>query len=314
MRARVAFLGSPEFAVPSLQALAEQCDIPLVVTQPDRPAGRGQRLEPTAVRRSARALGLPVREWERGARATIEAELRGLDLDLLVVVAFGIILKPSTLAIARRGALNVHASLLPRWRGVAPIERALLAGDTQTGVTLMLIDAGIDTGPLLAARPVTIAEDDTRVSLGSRLAVAGAALLGEHWRSFVEGTLVPVPQPALGASYAPRLEKQEGRMDWSRDAIDLDRQVRALYGWPGAWTRFGDENLKVHAARPEPAGALAPPGTIVDVDGGRVVVACGTGALELLEVQRAGKPRLAATALVHGRVLRAGMRLGVESA
>jgi len=311
MLPRVAFLGSPAFAVPSLGALVDCADVRLVVTQPDRPAGRGRRLEPTAVRRAAVEWGLPVRTWERGGRAALELELAGLDLDVLVVVAFGVILKPSTLAIARRGAINVHASLLPRWRGVAPIERAIVAGDAQTGVTLMVIDAGVDTGPILAARAEPIAADDTRVSLAARLAERGALLLAAELEAYVAGRTTPVPQPVEGVTYAPRLTKEEGRIDWQRDATAIADQVRGFYEWPGAFTRLGDLDLKVHVARPEPAAARGVPGTLVEADPKRGVrVACGAGALELLEVQLAGKPRVRATDLVRGRVLRAGARLG----
>jgi len=310
--ARLAFMGSPEFAVPSLRSLAARHTVALVVTQPDRPAGRGRRLEPTAIRGAAAELGLEVCTYERGQRRDLEARLASLSLDLLVVVAFGHILKPSTLALATRGAVNVHASLLPRWRGVAPIERAILAGDTATGVSIMLLDAGIDTGPVLAQVREPIDALDTRVSLAGRLATLGAAALVAAVEGYLEERLAPVPQDEAGACYAPRLEKREGELDWGRDALSLSNQVRGLYAWPGAFTFFGTEVLKVHRAA---AGAGAPgaaPGTILAADPrGEVWVACGTGRLALAEVQLAGKPRVEAAALVRGRVLRAGMRLGI---
>jgi methionyl-tRNA formyltransferase len=310
-RARVAFMGSPAFAVPSLHEVTRRCQVMLVVTQPDRPAGRGRRLEPTAVKCAASELGLPLCTYERGQRRELEARLADLALDLVVVVAFGHILKPSTLDLARHGAINVHASLLPRWRGVAPIERAMLAGDTTTGISLMRIDAGIDTGPVLARVPEAILAEDTRVTLTARLAERGAAALGSVVEEYLAGRLQPVPQDDMGACYAARLEKEEGRIHWQRDAVSLWNQVRGLYEWPGAFTSLAGQVLKVHAAEPASVPTGKPPGTIVEADArGNVWVACGAGRLGLCEVQLAGKPRVAAAALVRGRVLQAGMRLG----
>lgn len=311
MRCRVAFLGSPQFAVPSLHALAEQHDVAWVLTQPDRPAGRGRKTQPTAVRQAARASQLEVETYEPRRRAEIDARLRSLDLDVLVVVAFGHILRASTLESARRGAVNVHASLLPRWRGVAPIERALWAGDPETGVTLMALDAGVDTGGMLARRVLRIESRDTRLSLATKLAQAGAEILQAELPAYVDGSLQPVPQRDAEATYAPKLQKDEGRVDWSRAAHDIDRQVRALYGWPGAWTTLAGVTLKVHATRPYAESAAAAPGTVVQADAKRGVrVACGTGTLELLEVQLAGRGRVEAPALVRGRQLETGSRLG----
>jgi methionyl-tRNA formyltransferase len=304
-------MGSPEFAVPSLQEMAARYDVALVVTQPDRPAGRGRQLEPTAVRRAAAALGLEVFTCERGQRHALESRLAALAPDVLVVVAFGLILKPSTLALARRGAVNVHASLLPRWRGVAPIERAILAGDTETGISIMMIDAGIDTGPVLARVAEAITPHDTRVSLTSRLASRGAAALVGALEEYLTGRLPAVPQAEAGACYAPRLEKAAGALDWQRDAVALWNQVRGLYEWPGAFTSIAGRVLKVHAAEPAAVPAGEVPGTIVEADPrGGVWVACGTGQLMLREVQLAGKSRVEAAALVRGRVLCAGMHLG----
>jgi methionyl-tRNA formyltransferase len=311
MPTRVAFLGSPDFAVPSLRALAAERQVALVVTQPDRPAGRGRHPEPTAVRRAAGELGLEVVTWERGGRAAVDRRLLDLQLDALVVVAFGVILKPSTLAAARCGAVNVHASLLPRWRGVAPIERALLAGDPVTGVTLMVLDAGVDTGPLLRQRLEPIAPDDTRLTLRTRLAQTGADLLAETLEDWVAGGLVPVPQDAARATYAPRLEKNEGRIDWHDDPLRIWYRVRGLYEWPGAVTGLEGADLKVHEVRPVDLLPGAEPGTIVHADARHgVLVACGGGTLELVQVQLAGRPRAPARDLVSGRRLRAGMRLG----
>jgi len=311
MGARVAFLGSPDFAVPSLCTLAAAGAVALVITQPDRPAGRGRALHPTAVRRAAQELGLEVAVYERERRGEIETRLAALALDALVVVAFGHILRPSTLATARLGAVNVHASLLPRWRGVAPIERALLAGDAVTGITLMALDAGVDTGPVLQQRIVPITPDDTRATLASRLAERGAELLGDCLQAYLRGELAGVPQDGSAATYAPRLDKESGRIDWRGDPVRIWNQVRALYGWPGAFTELGEVVLKVHAAQPLDLLPRAQPGTIVVADARRGVhVACGGGTLELLELQLPGKPRLPAVELVRGRALGAGVRLG----
>ena len=316
MRLRLAFLGSPEFAVPSLRALAARHQVALVVTQPERPGGRGLLPAPTAVQQAAAALQLPFVAYERGGRKQLEASLRCLDLDLLVVVAFGHILRQSTWETARRGAVNVHASLLPRWRGVAPIERALLAGDASTGVSLMVIDAGVDTGPVLARQALPIAPGTTRAELNARLAAAGAALLVEHLEAYVAGTLVPEPQEESGVTYAAALSKEEGRIDWGKSAEAIERQVRALAGWPGTTTEWAGVALKVHAVRvasPDPVEAV--PGTVVQAEArGGVQVACGAGVLELLEVQLPGKGRVPARTLVQGRGLAPGQRFGSSSA
>jgi methionyl-tRNA formyltransferase len=311
MPARVAFFGSPEFAVPSLEAALAHFDVALVVTQPPRPVGRGQRVERTPVHRVAEARGLPIVTYVRGERAALDARLSDLRLDVLVVVAFGHILRPATLAAAPRGAVNVHASLLPRWRGVAPIERAILAGDRITGTSLMVLDEGVDTGPVLARQAIDIGADDTRVTLTARLAHAGADLLATHLGDYVRGALAPLPQPETGATYAPRLAKAEGSIDWRRSAVELWNQVRGLAEWPGAYTTAGGALLKVHAARPVLSAAVAPPGTIVEADArSGVRVACGAGSLVLDVVQMAGKRRVAATALAAGRLLRPGLVLG----
>jgi methionyl-tRNA formyltransferase len=308
---RVAFLGSPEFAVPSLRRLARGAEVALVLTQPERPRGRGLRPAPTAVATAARDLGLPVEIYVPARRGEIEAHLAGLGLDALVVVAFGHILRPSTLAAAKRGALNVHASLLPRWRGVAPIERALLAGDAVTGATLMQLDAGVDTGPLLGQRILPIAPEDTRATLAAKLGELGSVLLGELLEPFVRGELPMRVQDETRATYAPRLEKEEGRIDWAEDPVQVWRQVRALHGWPGAFTQLGDALLKVHQVLPVDALPAAAPGTVVRADARRGVhVACGGGTIELVEVQLPGKSAVAAAALVAGGKLGAGMQLG----
>ncbi|UCE03848.1 MAG: methionyl-tRNA formyltransferase [Candidatus Latescibacterota bacterium] len=297
--------------MPSLHALVSRFGVALVVTQPDRPAGRGRRLAPTAVRTAAQELGLEVEIYEPARRRVVDARLSDLELDVLVVVAFGHILKPSTLATASRGAVNVHASLLPRWRGVAPIERALWAGESVTGVTLMAIDPGVDTGAMLAQRIVPIAAEDTRVTLARKLSDVGAELLAARLQSWVEGALPSVEQNDAEASYAPRLQKEEGQIDWGEDPLQIWRQVRALYGWPGAYTELDGERLKVHAVKPLDLLPSAAPGSVLYADArDGVRVACGGGTLALLEVQLPGRAATAATELVSGRKLRTGMRLG----
>ena len=311
MPLRVAFFGSPEFAVPSLEACVARFEVALVVTQPDRPAGRGRKLAPTAVHQQAGVHGLEVVQYERAQRPALEARLREHAVEVLVVVAFGHILKASTLHAVPHGAVNVHASLLPRWRGVAPIERAILAGDAKTGVSLMALDAGVDTGPVLGTWETAIAPEETRVTLTGRLAQAGAELLVAHLENYTRGELLPVPQPLQGATYAPRLEKSEGRLDFERSPRQLADQVRGLFEWPGAFTTLAGEPLKVHTAQPSTVPAAAAPGTIVLADArAGVHVACAGGALELIEVQMAGKARVAARDLVRGRVLTPGLRLG----
>lgn len=307
-RPRLVFLGSPAFAVPSLRAACELCDIPLVLTQPDRPAGRGRRLVPTAVRQAATELGLPVREYRVKDRRQVAADLAQMSLDVLLVVAFGHILKPALLESARCGAVNVHASLLPRWRGVSPVEQAILAGDERTGVTLMQLDEGVDTGPILAQRDIPIGAGDTRESLLERLAQEGARLVREALPLFLEGQLELRPQPEEGACYAPRLDKDMGRLDWRQSATVLDRRVRALYGWPGCSTVLGSDVVKVHRARPVEMSPPSPPGTLIAAPEDAVVVACGEGGLQLLELQFPGKRRIDASELLRTGRLQAGMR------
>ena len=314
MRIRAAFLGSPAFAVPSLRALVAAHDVALVLTQPDRRLGRGLQVVPTAVRIAATELGIPVRNYDPTERSAIESELATLRLDVLVVVAFGHILRQTTWETARLGAINVHASLLPRWRGASPIEHALLAGDAVSGVSLMVIERGLDSGPVLAQQSIPILPTDTRLTLTASLAEAGATLLRREIEPFVQGRLRPVPQDARGVTLAPELLKDAGWIDWSRDAATLERQVRALLGWPGAVTSLHGRRLKLHAARIVDAATQAAPGTVVQADMKHGVhVACGSGTLELVRVQLAGKASTEATMLVQGRQLHRGTRLGTET-
>lgn len=300
---RVAFMGTPDFAVPALRALhAAGHDIAAVYAQPPRPAGRGQAMRPSPVQRTAEALGLPVRTPPRLKRDTAAQEaFAALRLDVAVVAAYGLILPEAMLAAPARGCLNIHASLLPRWRGAAPIQAAILAGDTRTGVTVMQMDAGLDTGVMLLSEAVPITPATTAGALHDRLADLGARLL----LRVLDQAPAPVAQPDTGATYAARLTRADGRIDWTGDAAGLDRQVRALNPWPGTYTVLDGTVLKVLAAAPEAGGGA--PGSILD---DRLLVACGTGALRLLRVQAPGRAAMDADAFLRGHRLAPGAALG----
>jgi len=303
---RIVFLGTPDFAVASLDALiAAGHHLVQVVTQPPRPAGRGKTRQPTPVQLAATAAGLPVRCPATLKDPAVAADLAALDADVLVVVAYGLILPRAFLDLARLGAVNVHASLLPRWRGAAPIQRAILAGDTETGVTIMQLEAGLDTGPMLAQARVEIGPRTTAGELHDRLAALGAGLLAETVADLARGRVTPRPQPAEGVTYAAKIAKAEGEIQWRRPAPDLDRLIRALSPWPGAFCRLGGERVKVHLAEPVPGTGA--PGTILD---DRLTVACGEAALRLVRLQRPGRQPLAATEFLRGRPVPAGTVLG----
>ena len=292
-----------------------------VLTRPDRPRGRGQRLSPSPVKAAADP-SIPLAQPATLRTPEGRAELAAWHPDVLVVVAYGLILPKAVLDIPRLGCVNVHASLLPRWRGAAPIERALLAGDQTTGVTIMLMDEGLDTGPTLLQREVAIDPGDTGASLRARLAALGAPLLLEALQGLATGALHARPQPAEGVTYARKLEKREAVIDWSRPAAEVERQVRALQPWPVAETASGDprsaaaERLLVHAARIAPGGGSpGGPGSIVETDGtheaGYIRVQCGDGCLDLLTLQRPGGQRLPAASFTRGpRALERSMVLG----
>jgi methionyl-tRNA formyltransferase len=300
---RLVFAGTPEFAVPQLAACRrDNVDIVAVYTQPDRPAGRGRALTRSPVKRAAVAAGLPVEQPENFRDAAALERLRAYAPDLLVVVAYGLILPKKVLAIPRLGCWNVHASLLPRWRGAAPIQRALLAGDAQTGVCLMQMTAGLDTGPVLLRRPLPIAPDDTGGSLHDRLAVLGAQLLAEGLQRLLRGDMPPAePQAEPGATYAHKLEKAEAMLDWNEGASLLERKVRAFNPWPVAEARLAGETVRIWKALAMPAAPARTPGSILAAGRDGIDVACADGALRLLEVQRAGGRRIAAADLVNAR-------------
>ncbi|MDX1710722.1 MAG: methionyl-tRNA formyltransferase [Rhodovibrionaceae bacterium] len=302
-RLRLAFMGTPDFAVPCLKALAAAGhEIVCVYSQPPRPAGRGHRERPGPVHGLADSEGWPVRT-PRSLKDPEEIRaFTGLQLDAAVVVAYGLLLPQPILEAPRLGCLNVHASLLPRWRGAAPIQRAILAGDDETGVSIMQMDAGLDTGPVLLQERVRITAETTAQDLHDKLAELGARLIVEALDGLDAGRLAPSPQTEEGATYAAKLERSEGRLDWSQSAEDLERRVRALTPWPGAWFETGGERIKVLAASVV-AGPRAAPGTLVDES---FTVACGRDALRLERVQRAGKAPADGAAFLRGFALAPG--------
>ncbi|MFO1209036.1 MAG: methionyl-tRNA formyltransferase [Amaricoccus sp.] len=301
---RLIFMGTPAFAVPSLEALhAAGHDILRVLTQPPRPAGRGQQPRPSAVAATAIALGLPVATPASLRDPAEAAGLAALGADVAVVAAYGLILPPAVLAAPARGCLNVHASLLPRWRGAAPIQRAIMAEDTETGISIMAMEKGLDTGPVLLAEPEAIGPRDTAGTLEPRLAALGARLIVAALAG-LDG-LVPTPQPAEGVTYATKIDKAEARVDWTRPAAEVDRRIRGLAPFPGAWTEIGGERVKLLLS--EPAAGEGPPGLVLD---DHLAVACGTGAVRLLALQRAGRAAADAAAFLRGRPVPAGTRLG----
>ena len=313
---RVVFAGTPDFARAALVALADAGhEVPLVLTQPDRPAGRGMKLQASPVKLEALARGMPVLQprslrldgkWPDEAAAAREA-LLAVAPDLMVVAAYGLILPAWTLALPRQGCLNIHASLLPCWRGAAPIQRAIEAGDATTGITLMQMEAGLDTGPMWRVEATPIGPDDTAATLHDRLAAIGGRMLVDALPDLAAGLLVATPQPLDGVTYAAKIEKTEAPIDWSRAAAEIERRVRAFDPFPGCTFRLGDDLLKLWRARVV-AGAGAP-GEVLDAGGDRIVVACGQGALELLELQRTGGKRLLAAHIARSLVWAPGTRL-----
>jgi methionyl-tRNA formyltransferase len=304
---KLVFAGTPEFAAVSLAALiAARHEITLVLTRPDRPAGRGLKSQPSPVKRLALEHGLAVLQPPSLRDPAAQAAISAAGPEALTVVAYGLLLPAAVLAMPARGCLNVHASLLPRWRGAAPIQRALLAGDATTGVTIMRMEETLDTGPLLLQRAVPVAPDDTAGTLHDRLAVLGAGLLVEAL-----ATNPPArPQDDAGATYAPRIAKGEVEIDWRRSADEIERQVRAFDPAPGAQSRHGDTMLKIWRASPARAEHAAPPGTVLDAGASGIRIACGEGALFVTELQRAGGRRLATREFLGGYRLERGARLG----
>lgn len=303
--ARIVFMGTPEFAVPSLNALIQHHEVVGVVTQPDRPAGRGGELRMPPVKQVALAHAIPcvqpvklreVKDW-----------LRAQEADLFVVAAFGQILPQSVLDMPKHGCLNVHGSLLPRWRGAAPIHAAIRAGDAETGITIMQMDAGLDTGPMLTKAATPITPDDTGATLHDRMAQLGAALLIETIPPYLNGEITPQPQDDALATYAPQINKDEGRIDWHAPAAQIERTIRAFDPWPGTFTHWGGKLLKVHRGRLR-AGAL--PVGHVDLVEGALCVGTGKELLELVELQLEGRKRVSAGDFLRGHPQIVGALLG----
>ena len=316
---RVAFAGTPEFALPALRALAaSHHQIVGVLTQPDRPSGRGRQIVPSPVKLAAVSFGFPIAQPARLRSEEELAALRDWHPDALVVVAYGLILPPPVLELPSFGCINIHASLLPRWRGAAPIARAILAGDAETGVTIMSMDAGLDTGPILLERSLPIDRAATTGSLQQALATLGAGALLEVLEEVAAGTAQRRPQPPTGATYAAKVEKSEALIDWRASALAIERQVRAFNPWPTAETRWAGEPLRIHAARAAMPGDRAPVaptgahsvGSVIALEREAIWVACGEGSLAITELQRPGRKRLGAAEFVHGGQISLGQRLG----
>jgi methionyl-tRNA formyltransferase len=305
---RLGFAGTPDFAVPALSALADAHHVCAVFTQPDRPAGRGQPLHASPVKLRAAALGIPVHQ-PAGFRAPEALEtLRGLELDVLVVVAYGSILPPAALDCPRLGCINIHASLLPRWRGAAPIQRALLAGDAKTGVSIMRMEAGLDTGPVLAAAETDIRAADNARNLHDRLAAMGAKLIVEILDARSPGGVHGIPQSREGVTYAAKIDKSEALIDWRQEASQIWRRVRAFNPWPVAETRLAGSQLRIWDAELGSVQAFdgasgAPAGAVLAASPEGIDVACGHGTLRVLRLQLAGRKALPAREFIQGQPL-----------
>ena len=307
---RLVFLGTPAFAVPTLEGVVEAGhEVLAVVTQPDRPRGRGQTPAPPPLKQAALRLGLPVYQPERVRRPEAVEFLRELSAEAMVVVGYGQIIPQSVIDLVPLGIINVHGSLLPRYRGAGPIQWAILNGETRTGVTTMRIDAGLDTGDMLLKAETEIGAEENAIELGGRLAVMGAGLLVETLAGLSAGTIVPEKQDAAQATWAQLLKKQDGLIDWSRDAAAIHNQVRGLQPWPGAYTTFRGQSLHVWKSRVGSASPPSGPGTTHRI-ASALVAACGSGWLELLEVQMEGRKRLPAADFANGQRLAENEVLG----
>jgi methionyl-tRNA formyltransferase len=309
-RLRTVFMGTPRFAVASLAALAEAVDVTFVLCNPDRPAGRGRSMASPPVKEEAMRRGIPVFQPEKARHPDAVARIAAEAPDLIVVVAYGHILPKAILDIPRLGCVNVHASLLPKYRGAAPINWAVARGETATGITIMRMDAGMDTGPILYVRKTPIGEEDTAETMFSRLSILGAEALLEALGKLREGTLVETPQDAALATYAPMLKKEHGRIDWSRPAGEVRDLVRGMTPWPSAFALHAGKTLKVlSAAVAGESGAAAEPGEVVALGRDGIAVACGEGILRLQAVQPEGGKAMDAWAYAQGRRVAAGERL-----
>jgi len=305
------FMGSPQFAVPTLDALARDHTLLAVFTQPDKPAGRGQQLTAVPVKHWAVAHNVPVHQPKsfRKEPAAIDV-LRDLKPDVIVVAAYGLILPQAVLDVPTFGCLNVHGSILPRHRGAAPITSAILAGDAETGITIMRMDAGLDTGPMLSVAHEAIRSDDTAASLSERMSFLGAQLMADTLPQYLSGTILPQPQPTEGATYSPKIDKADAQIDWSKPAVEMERMVRAYIPWPGTFTFWDGQMMKVLKAGCKMQEARSKIGEVAKLSDGSIGVGTGEGVLVLKEIQLAGRKALKAEDFVRGQPKFIGARLG----
>ncbi|OQX05842.1 MAG: methionyl-tRNA formyltransferase [Desulfobacteraceae bacterium IS3] len=309
---RIVFMGTPDFAVPALESLHRNgYDVALVVTQPDRPKGRGRKLLPPPVKTSALSLGYETIQPESVKTPEFAERLRQTDADIFVVVAFGHILPKSVLDIPKTAAINIHASLLPKYRGPAPIQRAVINGEKESGVTTMFMDKGLDTGDILLSEPLEITEDDTAGSLHDRLSILGADLLIKTLKAFAENTIQPVTQNHEQATYAPMLKKEDGRIDWTKPARNIETFIRGMNPWPGAFTFHGDKGLKIFRAKVIPSSSGESPGTVIKSFPDELYVMTGEHALSVLEIQGASGKRLNIRDFLRGYNMPPGTVLGM---
>ncbi|HKS56681.1 MAG TPA: methionyl-tRNA formyltransferase [Steroidobacteraceae bacterium] len=300
----IVFAGTPEFAVPALEALLSSPHrVVAVYTQPDRPAGRGQQVAASAVKQCALRHGVPVEQPATMKDPAAVHRLQQWSADLMIVVAYGLLLPQSVLDTPRLGCINIHGSLLPRWRGAAPIQRAIQLGDAQSGVTIMQMEAGLDTGPMLLARPTPIAPRETAATLHDRLATLGAQALLETLDEIVLGKATPQAQPAAGVTYAAKIRKEEAAIDWLRPAVEIDRQIRAFNPWPIAQTQWNGQQLRVWDAEPIDSSAAPGPGKVLATSAAGIDVGTGSGVLRLTRVQAAGRKAMSAAEFLNAHPL-----------
>jgi methionyl-tRNA formyltransferase len=315
---RVVFMGTPDFAVPALKALIDTSDFEVVgvVTQPDRPAGRGNAIQMPPIKQLASAVGIPVIQPNKLRDPGVFDQLTTWNPDVIVVAAFGQILRQNVLSLPRYGCINVHASLLPRWRGAAPIQAAIRAGDRETGITIMQMDAGLDTGAMLRQRAVPITDQDTGATLHDKLAEVGGPLLIETLLGYIQGTIHPQPQPEGDFGYAAMMKKEDGLIDWSQPVSAIDRQIRAFDPWPGTYTLWNGTTLKILAGIPRP-DLHGTPGSVFSAhDGtgtGTIAIGTGEGSYSPTKVQLAGKPATTIAAFVNGHKTFEGSKLDLAS-
>jgi len=309
---RIVFMGTPQLACASLQALlaAPEFQVVAIVTQPDRPKGREMKLQPSPVKELALRVNLPLLQPDRARNEEFFEALRRAEPDLIAVAAYGQILPKSILDLPRFGCLNVHTSLLPKYRGAAPIQWAILNDERETGVTIMKMDAGLDTGDILAQEPTAIQAQDTSETLHDRLAKMGADLLARTIPDYAAGKIQPRPQPAHGVSYAPKIKKHDGQIDWRQPARAIWNRVRGLVPWPGAFTHLPEQPRLLKLWQAEVLEQRGPPGQILQADKTGIIVGCGAGALRILALQREGGRRLSAAEFLAGHPMKPGDRLG----